>query len=46
MSENKENIVFKCPECKKSLSVGKDKAGISARCPNCGKRIGIPANKK
>jgi len=45
-TENKDKIVFDCPQCKKKLSVEKKHAGISARCPNCGKRIEIPSMKK
>lgn len=46
MSENKVKMIFRCPECGKSLGVSPEKAGASALCPNCGKRIVIPKEGK
>ena len=38
-------IHFKCPTCKRRLSVGSQKAGKDAQCPNCGATIRIPTKE-
>lgn len=35
-------ITFDCPHCRKSLTTGDDKAGLTAKCPGCGQPIQVP----
>jgi hypothetical protein len=41
-----QDLVFECPECRKSLVIDKVAAGQSLNCPVCGKSIKIPELSK